>query len=151
LRLAGYDYTTLGAYFVTIGTQHRRCILSRIEMHRVCLTPLGEIVESELRRTGEARASVRVDSFVIMPNHVHAIVILGDGGRRPPRLGVVINGFKSSVTRRVRASSGRDLAIWQRGYFDRIVRNERELDAIRDYIATNPARWAEDRYDAHQP
>ena len=144
LRLAGYDYSTLGAYFVTIGTQHRRCILSRIEMHRVCLTPLGEIVESELCRTGETRAGVRIDSFVIMANHVHAIVILDHVGRRPPRLGVVINAFKSAATRRVRACFGRDVAIWQRGYFDRIVRNERELDAIRDYIATNPSRWGED-------
>jgi REP element-mobilizing transposase RayT len=102
LRLAGYDYSTLGAYFVTIGTQHRRCILSRIEMHRVCLTPLGEIVESELCRTGETRAGVRIDSFVIMANHVHAIVILDHVGRRPPRLGVVINAFKSAATRRLR-------------------------------------------------
>jgi putative transposase len=94
------------------------------------------------------RRDVELDDFVIMPNHLHGIILLGrsEAAAAARPLGAVIRGFKSATTRAV-AAAGNSLQhpLWQRNYYEHIIRNEEGLEAIRAYIADNPAKWAQDR------
>jgi putative transposase len=174
IRLKGWNYTTPGAYFITICTYQRACLF---EDRR--LRELTENAWQNIPTQPHAR-HVSLDEWVVMPNHLHGILVLtaietdddtGVGAKQvrqqlsfpkessirpalpvPPRgvepgsVGAIVGNFKSLVARRankLRRSPG--AKVWQRGYYDRIVRNERELDAIRQYIGDNPRRWAEDR------
>lgn len=136
IRLKGFSYATPGAYFVTICTFQRRCILGHIDGGAMHLNEVGRIVAQEWIRSGDLNRDVDVSTFVVMPNHLHAIVVLENQGCH---VGAIVGRFKAAVTRRT--TSG----FWQRGYYDRIIRDERELIAFRQYIVDNPARWAEDR------
>jgi putative transposase len=139
LRIRGFDYSFHGPYFVTVCTRNRRCILGEVRNDRVALTRHGQVVVSEIERLPE-RLGVELDDFVVMPNHVHLIVGLGTRARQasPLRLGTVVGSFKAGSSREV----GR--ALWQRGYYDHVVRDEDDLARAREYIATNPIRWALD-------
>ena len=158
IRLPAYDYTWAGAYFITVVTDQRQCFLSEIADSRVSLTDYGEVIEQEWLRSTRIRREIQLDAFVVMPNHIHGIVIVGDSpgvgahGRaplplhRPPRsLGSFVAGFKSSVTRRIndmRRAPG--LPVWQRNYYEHVIRGEEELNATRQYIRDNPGKWLED-------
>jgi len=176
IRLKGYDYTQPGAYFVTFCTYQRDEIFGEVINGEMKLSPLGEIVLQEWFRSAEIRKEIRLfeDEFVVMPNHGHGIVwIVGADGVRPnmerahvmrpntqnqdahraslwraPRsLGSFIAGFKALVTSR----AGQELnmtRIWQRNYYDHIIRNDRELNNIRWYILNNPLNWQLDRDNA---
>ncbi len=139
LRLAGFDYATPGAYFVTICARDQGCIFGRIEDDRMLLSRLGHLVEGALDGISGFHRSVDLDTSVVMPNHVHAIVFIDRSRFRPPPVPAVIGAFKARASRRA------GCALWQRGYFDRVIRSELELSACREYIATNPLRWALDR------
>jgi REP element-mobilizing transposase RayT len=145
-RLEGFDYAEAGTYFVTICTTGRACILGRVRGAAVDLSPIGEAVRQVWQEELPQRfPTVELDAFVVMPNHVHAIVSIRDAGSLS--LGRIVQAFKSLSADRTRAQRGRprDRGMWQRGYHDRIVRTPTDLDRIRQYIADNPARWAEDR------
>ena len=165
IRLPGYDYASDGAYFVTIVTKDRESLLADIDGMAVCLTDIGKIVEEEWVRTAEVRAEVELDAFVVMPNHVHGIVVIAgptavgahgraplrqpeDGTtlvRRPRSLGALVAGFKSACTTRINALRDHPgVPVWQRNYYDRIIRNEAELNRTHRYILDNPAHWHED-------
>ena len=148
LRLAGYDYSAHGAYLVTVCVAGRRPLLGTIRAERQCLSRLGRLTLACLHDIEHHHAGVQLDEHVVMPDHVHAIVPLppnrpdgrGEGRLAPirtPTLGVVVGTFKAAVSRR----SGRR-GLWQRGYHDRIIRDERELGALREYVAANPLRWS---------
>ena len=165
LRLRGYDYAQAGAYFVTICTQGRINLFGDVVDGEMQLNELGLIVQEEWLRTESIRAEVELDVFQVMPNHFHGVVVItppvphngmtvarvGTHGcaslrRAPKSLGSLIAGFKSSATKRInelRSTPG--ALVWQRNYYERIVRNEKELDAIRQYIVDNPAKWPEDK------
>jgi REP element-mobilizing transposase RayT len=161
IRLQGYDYTQSGAYFVTLVTYQRNVLFGEIIDGEVKLNRKGEIVQEEWFASVNIRKEIRLypEEFVVMPNHVHgiawieydtSIAIVGANGRSPlhpqmkPRsLGSFIAGFKSSVTKRIRDELN-ETGIWQRSYYEHIIRNEKELDAIRRYIESNPLNWAED-------
>jgi putative transposase len=159
VRLPAYDYTQAGAYFVTMVTHRRQCLFGEIADGRVTLNPCGEVIEDEWLRSTEIRPVIRLDAFIIMPNHVHGIVVMGDqttvvGAHscaplpyRPPRsLGSFIAGFKSAAAKRINEIRGAPgLPVWQRNYYEHVIRNDEELHAIRQYITDNPLRWAEDR------
>ncbi len=177
VRLKGYDYAQPGAYFVTICTQNRECLFGENVAGKMRLNALWEIVRGEWFRSAEIRAEIELhpDEFVVMPNHIHGIVWIishddeysvgAHGGapqngpnvgahchaplRRPPRsLGSFIAGFKSAVTKRINQRRGTPGApVWQRNYYEHIIRDERALNAIRRYIAENPMRWHLDRYN----
>ena len=140
LRLRGFDYASEGLYFVTVCTHRRRCVLGHIEDDEVRLSRIGCIVRAQIDGLA-ARLGVVVDSFVVMPNHVHLIVALGPKARQasPLRLGTVIGGFKSGSTRSAAAR------LWQRGYYEHVVRDADDLTRLREYIETNPIRWSVDR------
>ena len=166
VRLPAHDYAQPGAYFVTMVTKNRECLFGDIIDGKVNLTGLGEIVREEWERSCSIRAEMALDVFVVMPNHIHGIVIItnrdglvdpgsvGAHGRAPlhraPRsLGSFVAGFKSAVTKRINDLRGTPgWSVWQRNYHERIVRDEDELYAKRRYIAFNPGRW---RYDRENP
>lgn len=162
IRLQGYDYSQAGAYFVTICTHNRECLFGDIVHGEMRLNDAGRVVADEWLKTAEIRTEIELDAWVVMPNHFHGILVIADcrGDRRvartirpvaptgpqPRSVGAVMAGFKSAVTKRInqlRQSPGAKL--WQRNYWEHIVRNEPELNRIREYIRNNPARWELDK------
>ena len=162
-RLPGYDYTQPGAYFVTICTQNQASLFGEVVEGEMRLNVYGQIVHDEWAKTADIRQNVQLDSYMVMPNHFHAIIILADvaatthadvaatrrvapTGPKPGSIGAIIGQFKSVVAKRIneaRLASG--TRVWQRNYFEHVIRSEDELDAIRKYIAENPMRWEFDR------
>lgn len=146
LRLPDYDYASEGMYFITICTDGMRCIFGNIvgaqraapaEMQ---LNQYGKIVESVWQSLPEHH-SVILDYFQIMPNHVHFIVELtGDSA-----LSTVIRSFKAEITKQIhrlpRVGHARPLQIFQRNFYEHVIRNDRELFQIRQYIENNPESW----------
>lgn len=129
------------------------------------LNELGEIVVNTWMETAVVRYNVLLDAFVVMPNHVHGIIIINDGGvgamrriaptaeqgySRPTgaasgSLGAILGQIKSISTKRIKKlTQSTDNPVWQRNYYEHIIRNETELAAIRLYIKSNPFRWTED-------
>ena len=149
-RLKGYDYSQPGAYFITMCTQNRQRILSRVCVGpdaligpHVKLTDLGRLTDEAVRSAEKAYSNVKIPYYVIMPDHVHLmIVITADGpmGASGPTTGTVVRSIKTKVSR----AAGK--SVWQAGSFDHIVRNRDDYIQICEYILTNPARWAEDKY-----
>ena len=153
LRLRHYDYAQAGAYFVTVCTHERRCLFGDIVDGAMRLSDVGRIIADEWHKSARIRAEIELDTWVIMPNHFHGIAIIthrrGDrpvAPTGPPRsIGALMAGFKSASTKRINAARGTPGArVWQRNYYDHVIRNEANLHRIRQYIADNPARWAED-------
>ncbi len=104
---------------------------------------IGKIVNECWKKTNEIYRNVKTDAFCLMPNHFHGIVAIGEaGGQSRPPLQKIIQGFKS-VTTRMCFVYGHS-TIWQRGYYEHIIRNEHELQKIREYNMNNPAKWQED-------
>ena len=154
IRLRGWDYRAPGYYFVTICTFERQNLFDNPEFYDIAAHALTRIPEQKHAK------HVMVDESVVMPNHAHAVLVFtgypeqADMSREPGQfenalagsLGVIVGRYKTAVTTRInnlRRSKG--AKVWQRGYYERIIRNERELEATRQYIRNNPARWAEDR------
>ncbi len=140
-RLRNFDYTSSGAYFVTVCTAERTPLLARIEDGCLRLTPEGTAVAAAWQWLGTRHChAVQLDAWVVMPDHVHGVLCLT--GNAPMPLGRYIAAFKGISTRLanvLRATPGAPL--WQRSYHDTVVRDEHHLAHIRQYIAENPARW----------
>ncbi len=162
IRLRGWDYRSTGWYFLTVGTHWRRQIFADVQHGRMVVTPIGAVVASQWHRIPARFPNARLDSFVVMPNHVHGLIeIVGDGdsawawalrssttvsnGTVRGSVAAIIQGFKSASARRIRGRFGCIGRVWHRGYYERIVRDQRGIDAVRRYIANNPARWIEGR------
>jgi REP element-mobilizing transposase RayT len=158
IRLRNYDYALAGAYFVTMITRDRRCLFGDIVDGKMRLNHCGEIVQNEWENSARIRNEIELDAFVVMPNHVHGIIVITDAseratGRSPLHsgptkrsLGAVVGGFKSAVTKLIRGlRSEPGTLVWQRNYFEHVIRNEESLNRIRQYIVDNPARWEFDR------
>ena len=150
IRLRGYDYAQAGAYFITICTDNRRPLLEP--------EPTKQIVCDVWKELPDHYPHVRLDAFVIMPNHVHGIIVLADvgAGLRPAptpsvrtrRHGLpeIVRAFKSFSSRRLNANFGTPGArLWQRNYYEHVIRTDDALNRIRQYILDNPARWGYDR------
>ena len=168
IRLRGYDYALVGAYFVTVGLQGRGCLLGEITDEELRLNDAGRMVEQWWAELASKFPSMETDEYVVMPNHFHGIVLLG--ARYPsanallsraghphrgaptsgPTLGAIMDWFKTMTTNAyIRGVKQQDWApfqgrLWQRDYYEHIVRNDNDLDRIRRYIAGNPSRWASD-------
>jgi len=161
--LRDYDYAQAGAYFITICTVQRECLFGSIGNGILTLNDWGQVASMEWLRTPAVRPQVELDEFIVMPNHLHGIVVIGDAGERrrgaPPAqdgpvwrapsqtIGAIVRGYKSAVTRQIRTLCGvTDTPVWQRNYYEHVIRDERELDRIRKYVVDNPARWETDGY-----
>jgi putative transposase len=138
LRLRGYDYATVGAYFVTICAAAQWPTFGDVAGDEMKLSALGKLVREHWIAIPLHWAGVELDSFIVMPNHLHGIVVLTRAGQGPP-LPAVVGAFKAGVSREAGGS------VWQRTFHDRVIRSELELQALRQYVADNPLRWALDR------
>ena len=191
IRLKGYDYSQPGAYFITIVTQNRACLFGAVMDGEMRLNEWGEIVMRTWRDLPNHVPNMQLDAFVIMPNHVHGIIIITDAPNAPALVGAgsepaptqsepastrtepaptqsipdqsiesisggiaakwyalpeIVRQFKTFSARRINAQRGTPgLPIWQRNYFEHVIRNEQSLSRIRQYIADNPQRWAFDQ------
>ena len=154
-RLIHWDYSTRGAYFLTICTAEKQCTLSKISVGggvldapEPQLSAYGKIVEKTILDLDRHCPYLSVDKYVIMPNHIHLLVSVTDSGasRTPPPTpaNALIPRMVSTLKRFSDKACG--VSLWQRSYYDHIVRSERDYLEIRRYIENNPAKWAEDRY-----
>ena len=145
IRLKEYDYSKEGMYFITICTKERECMLSEIvgADDPVCprLTTIGKMVNECWYKMNQIYESVTIHDYIIMPNHLHGIIEIQGGQSRPP-LQKIIQGFKSVTTRNCFSFGYQK--IWQRNYYEHIIRNEKELYKIIEYIKYNPLNWKTD-------
>jgi putative transposase len=158
-RLKGWDYASAGWYFVTICTRGEECFFGDVISGEMRLSPIGEIVADEWQRTPTIRGNVELDEWIVMPNHVHGIIVINDPVETPRRgvstpakpsrlqpnsLGSIIGQIKTVCTKRIHASGCREFD-WQARFHDEILRDERAADNIRKYIVDNPAKWGTDK------
>lgn len=155
IRLKDYDYSQAGAYFVTICSWNKECILGDIANGEMRLNEYGQVVSGEWQQSSIIRKEIELDTFLVMPNHIHGIVVInactpfnvGANGRsplqmKPKSISSFVAGFKSSVTKQInqiRNTPG--TPVWQRNYYEHIIRNENDLEKIRRYIVDNPLKW----------
>lgn len=150
-RASGFDYRSPGPCFVTICVQERRCLFGSVADDAVRLNMAGTMVAGAWRTMARQFRDVQFDDSVVMPNHVHALLTLPLGDADGPELGTIIQAFKRLTPHRyvegVKACGWPkfDGRLWQRSFHDHIVRNDRDMDRLREYIVANPALWAEDR------
>ena len=160
-RLENRDYSDPGFYFVTICANYKRCIFGSVLRRSVELTTIGRIAHESWLAIPSHFARVNLHGFGVMPNHFHGILEIADAGLaqhavplqerqpcaglRPASLSVIVRSFKAEVTRRARLELGWKGEIWQRNYFDRVIRDGREFSDASRYIAENPLKWEWDR------
>ena len=174
-RLKGFDYAQVGAYFVTIVTQDRLCLFGYVAEDKMFLNQAGELIEAIWGELPSRYPEIHLDSFVVMPNHVHGIIVIGrpvgvplvgtqndtdsrtlDADLRAttrvaPTLGDIVGAFKSITTvgyaRRVRSGEWDRFhrRLWQRNYYEHVIRDSDELNRAREYITNNPLKWELDR------
>ena len=153
IRLKDYDYSRSGAYFVTLCAWHRECLFGSIVDGEMVLNDMGRIVFQAWEWLGTRYNHVLLGEWIIMPNHLHGIIVIDDcrgGSRTAPTeckpLGRLIGAFKTISTKQI--NQFRDNAgcpVWQRNYYERVIRNEVELSRANEYIVNNPMKWESDR------
>ncbi|MFA5832733.1 MAG: transposase [Bacteroidota bacterium] len=154
-RLPHYNYASSGLYFVTICSYNRENIFSEVKQGNIHLLTVGEYILECLTNLPEKLSYVRIDEFVIMPNHIHVIFGIDNPGEdvsiktmkfQPEKksLSIVVRNFKSTVTLLSRENYP-EMKIWQSRFYDRIIRSEQELQNVRKYIQDNPLRWEADK------
>ena len=177
MRLRGYDYSQPGAYFVSICAQHRKCLFGTIIDGQMRLNEIGEIVVECWSRIPQHFPSVELGEYVIMPNHIHGIIALNIVGARSPRpigeeqsisptvgtrsprpsdnspsLGKIVAYFKYQSTKHINQHHNMPgTRIWQRNYYDHVIRDDTDLQRIRRYIQDNPMKWALDQLHPDNP
>lgn len=165
LRLQGFDYSKEDAYFVTVCTQNRECLFGDVVDGAMHLNDAGRLVQAVWDGLSQRFPTIELDAFVVMPNHIHGIITVGaplvgaqEGipddratTRVAPTVGSIVGAFKSITTNEyIRGVTtgfwppflGR---LWQRNYYEHVIRSEESLNRIQEYIATNPFRWELDR------
>ena len=170
IRLKGYDYSQAGAYFITLCTQNREHLFGEIIAGEIKLNPFGQIAYEEWLKTPQLRPQVALDVFVIMPNHMHGILLITpatstgvshtplytspisdkdvcDMPLRSPSntIGAIVRGYKSAVTKQINMLRP-GCSIWQRNYYEHIIRNEQAYHNISEYIINNPLKWEADMF-----
>ncbi len=140
-RIPDYSYSTPNYYFITICTHNKLCIFGNPGK----LNFYGKIAEEHLKLISELHKNIRIDKFVVMPNHIHCFFIIqpehGCDGIHD--LSVVIGQYKMSVTKKIRQMEP-DMEVWQRSFHDHIIRNQKSYEKIWQYIEDNPLKWEED-------
>ncbi len=148
-RLTDFDYSTPGAYFITICTENKQHILSRIvggdvlDAPRINLSSYGKIADKYINQLNDFYDDICVDKYVIMPNHIHLLLFVNENGASrtsPPTVQhSVVSRFVSTFKRFCNKEYGSN--IWQRHFYDHIIRNQRDYDEIWQYIENNPRKW----------
>jgi len=174
IRLQGYDYAQAGLYFITICCQDRICRFGRVKNGEMILNEFGTIAHDAWMKKPEIRPNVDLHEFVVMPNHFHGIIEIHGRGelhspqnmgasdtfqshngcecnsplrRRSPSqtVGAIVRGYKSSVTQQL-GLIGFAEKLWQRNYYEHIIRNEQSYHTISAYITNNLAKWSDDKF-----
>ena len=158
IRLKGHNYSLLGEYFVTICAKNRRCLFGNIVNDKMVLNDVGMAAERCLRQIPKHYPDAIMDEYIIMPNPVHIIIMINNNigannysplqkEKRPHgtsrTIGAIIRGYKIGVTKWMRKNMHIH-DVWQRNYYEHIIRNESELIKIQEYIVNNPKQWALD-------
>ena len=150
-RLRQYDYGTAGAYFITICTQGRRCLLSHIVGRglapaEIQYTPYGQIAQEQLLLLEQRFPSLKIDQYVIMPNHIHAILLLGEtvGASPRPTLMDIVCAYKSLTTIQCKKAGPID-KLFQTSFYEHIIRGPEDYREIAEYIINNPKQWELDK------
>ena len=170
IRLPGYDYAGPGSLFFTFCTKDRGEYFGSVRDGAIVLNEFGDLVWAEWMRTLEIRTELLAHAFVVMPNHVHGLIRLAPSPetavpplpneidlplharKRPHSLSTMATGFKGAVTRGIRASLGdNDHDVWQRNFYEHVIRDEKDFDSVYAYILENPQRWHEDRFNPNRP
>ena len=165
IRLKGYDYSQSGWYYITLCTRNRERLFGEVVGSNMKLIELGKIAEKEWLKTAKIRKNIIIDQYIIMPNHLHGIIGIMDREaeskgtmHRAPTIEqfskptsnsipTIIRGFKSAVTKKINNLRNTPyVSVWQRNYYERVIRNEPELNRIRNYILQNPLNWDIDKY-----
>jgi putative transposase len=173
IRLKGYDYTAPGAYFITLCIHQRECLLGSVVAGEMQLNRIGWAVQACWEQLA-IHFPIGLDAFIVMPNHLHGIILLGDHpatdamigqgftnppimaepnslftqprGTKPGSIGAILQSFKSVSTRTIKRNFQPDRRIlWQRNYYEHIIRDDIAFQRIRAYIQNNPASWQNDR------
>lgn len=139
-RLKEYDYSNNAYYFITICVNDKKDAFGKVENNIVALNSYGLIIEKKLLNLSTRFCSVQIDYYVIMPNHFHCIFILENDGSTEKTISEIIGAFKSLTTIEIHKAGLADFK-WQRSFYDRIIRDEKELFNIRQYIQQNPLQW----------
>ncbi|MBD2194177.1 MULTISPECIES: transposase [Calothrix] len=168
IRLPGYDYTQTGMYFITLCIWQRECLLGEVlgagsqrlsnindDINEpaptyIELSRYGQVVQYNWNFMANKFSNVQLDEFVIMPNHIHGIIELKESGSKP--LSEIVQSFKTSSARRInQLRDSKGIPVWQRNYYERIIRNEEALQNIREYIINNPLYWEQDELHPNNP
>lgn len=145
IRLKGYDYSNSGAYFITICIQNRDSILSNISESIVNLTPAGEMIEKWWLELSNKYPNIDLDEYIIMPDHFHGIIWINNY-ETEINIPKILQWFKAMTTneyiRNVKEHNWKPFnkKLWQRNYYEHIIRNEKALNNIREYIKNNPLK-----------
>jgi len=167
IRLKGYDYSQSGAYFITICAKNREEIFGDIAVGAVVNRPIanrpvytelsyiGKIIDKEIRIMQEIRKNVSIDKYVIMPNHIHMIMVITEENRRSttkngrlttaPTMGTTVSEIIRLWKRAISKQVG--FSLWQLSFHDHIIRNENDYITIAEYIENNPSSWENDRFN----
>jgi putative transposase len=170
IRLKGHDYVVAGTYFITLCTYQRECLFGKIADGVMQLNPLGEIVENCWNQIPQHFPNAQSKDFVVMPNHFHGIlmVLQDDHDRRGmavpcPYMGefgkpvagslpTMIGSLKSAIAKRINIHrNALGTPVWQRNYYEHIIRNDLSLQTIQTYIRHNPQSWQTDRLHPDNP
>lgn len=158
MRMPYWDYSNFGAYFITICVKDMRCVFGDIVNDKMQFSSLGYVVAESMQKIDSIHDFVVLDEWIVMPNHVHVILFINNSlvarrwcvctrqfGELPKKsIFALVNHFKG-VVKKWANKNGCENFVWQKKYYDRILRNERELDRVRTYIRNNPQRWGLDR------
>ena len=146
-RMNHYDYSTAGAYFITVCTQNRQCLLSRIVGRglapaEIQYTAYGQIAQEQLLMLEQRYPSLKIDQYVIMPNHIHAILLLEEtaGDSQRPTIMDVVCAYKSLTTRECKKVRPVD-KLFQTSFYEHVIRGREDYDEIAEYIVNNPKQW----------
>jgi putative transposase len=161
LRIPDYDYSQGGYYFVTLCSYNRDCLFGEITGEEIILNDIGKTVIECWEDIPSHFSYASLDAYIVMPNHIHGIITISENerashdlplqarhksGSSPGSITAIVGLFKSSVTRRINGQRPGlpPMKIWQRNYYEHVIRDEAELNSIREYILYNVVKWAED-------
>jgi len=167
IRLKGYDYGQRGMYFVTLCAYNKQCIFGQIVDNKMILNEFGKIAYEEWLKTSISRPAIELHEFIIMPNHLHGIIVIANqnwnfttctgpwqqctqtmeqfGKPTSNTIPTIIRGYKATVTKQINVLRSRPTyPVWQRNYYEHIIRNEESYQTIREYVWNNPFKWYED-------
>jgi REP element-mobilizing transposase RayT len=165
IRLPDYDYTQPGRYFITLVTERRIDYFGAIVAEKMHENSFGRLARKEWKNLSQRFSNVVLDEFVVMPNHIHGIIIIlavdtqngitatsneTFGQPVPGSIPTIVRAYKAAVTRRARRMvNDPKIQIWQRNYYEHVIRNDRGLQAARLYVQENPMNWVRDQENQH--